>query len=309
MAGTPILDRAVRSFARSGAGAAAPHADPRADQIAAGQLFDPREIGARPRWQTEAIVRSLCYNAFVGNKTALCRVLGRFQMFVDTTDVGLGTHLLTHGGWEMWHTEALVELLKPGMTAVDVGANVGYFTLLMAELVGPEGRVHAIEPNAGIAALLRRSIDVNGFGARTTVHELALGDATEQVALVVPAHEPKNAYVVPAVGRRSETRVASQRFDAMPELLTADLIKIDVEGSEERVWQGMRGLLGSGRPLTIILEVKLERYADAPGFVDELDRHGFSLSVIDPADGIVPIDRAGLLARRHDEDQLVVLRR
>ncbi len=63
----------------------------------------------------------------------------------------------------------LRSVIEPGMTVVDVGANVGQMTLEMAHLVGPTGRVIAIEPGPGNLAVLRRHVEGNGFAARVTV--------------------------------------------------------------------------------------------------------------------------------------------
>ena len=304
MSATSAITRAARSLVRGRPRAS----DPRQLQIAAGTPFDLGDLLTRPRDRNQAVVQSLCYNAFLGNKTSLCRVLGRFRMYVDTTDLGLSSHLLTLGYWEMWHTEAMARLVRPGMTAVDIGANLGYFTVLMSELVGPSGRVHAFEPNPALAERLRKSVYVNGF-AWTTVHELALSDAAGEAALSVPAGDPKNGQIVPIGPGGPRLRVETGRLDALPGLLDADILKIDVEGAEQAVWRGMAGLLESPRPLTIVLEFTMGRYEDPAAFVDQLTRHGFSLEVIDPFDGIVPIDRAWLLSRPHGEDQLVVLRR
>lgn len=103
--------------------------------------------------------------------------------------------------------------------------------------------------------------------------------------------------------------IAAERLDAIPDLLTADVIKIDVEGAEEKVWRGMRGLLDSDRSVTIILEFTLKRYKDPIAFIAELGRYGFSLCVIDPAPGIVPTDPERILSRSRDDDQLLVLSR
>lgn len=283
--------------------------DARALHEAAGSLFDLGDFGTRPRHRNEAVIRSLCRNAYLGDHTAICRVLGRYKLFVDTGDLGLSSHLLTEGYWEMWHTEAMARFVKPGMTAIDVGANLGYFTILLGDLVGPGGTVHAFEPNPHVAALLTSSVEINGHAARTTIYEMALSDAAGTAALRVPPNQPKNAHIVKARVGSDDPVIQLKRLDGFPDLLEADFIKIDVEGAEEAVWRGMRGLLESRRPLTVILEFTRYRYKDAGAFVDELTAHGFSTAVIDPRKGVIPISRAELLDAPGAEDQLVVLRR
>ena len=281
----------------------------RLQQVQAGTLFSIHEISHHHRGDCEAIIRSLCHATYLGDDTALCRVLGRFKMYVDTWDRGLSVHLLADGYWEMWHTEAMLTLVKPGMKAVDIGANLGYFTLLMAELVGPEGSVHAFEPNRDLVMRLRDTVEINGFAGRTTVHEVALSDRTGRAQLSIPTNQPKNGYVVAAGGGRDAQRIRLRRFDQITQLADADYIKIDVEGAEEAVWKGMEGLIARGRPLTIVLEFTGGRYASAERFLDEILSGGFSLSIIDYRDGVVPISREDLLARPPAEDQLIVLRR
>ena len=77
---------------------------------------------ARP--EAEAACQARCQTAYLGEKTALCRVLGKYLMYVDSTDLSLAPHLLLNGFWEMWITEAVVRALRPGWNCVDVGANL-----------------------------------------------------------------------------------------------------------------------------------------------------------------------------------------
>lgn len=298
--------RATRNWLRGGP---PPPRDWRATRIAETLPFGLSELASRSRMWNQAVIRSQCYNAYLGDQTSLCRVLGRYRMYVDTADLGLSSHLLSEGYWEMWHTEAMVDLVRPGMTAVDVGANLGYFTLLMADLVGPTGRVHAFEPNPAIAERMRKSLYVNGFSARTTVHQMGLADRAGEFGLFIPPDDPKNGRLVRLHNPALSVRIALDRLDAIPGLLEADFIKIDVEGAEEKVWRGMAALLESGRPLTVVLEFVADRYKDPAAFIADIERHGFSLAVIDEDQGLLPLDRAGLLARPSNEDQLVVLRR
>lgn len=272
-------------------------------------LFDIGRLLHAPRHENEAVIRGLCQNAYLGDDTALCRVLGRYKMFVDTRDVGVSSHLLLDGYWETWTTEAMLRFVRPGMTAVDVGANLGYFATLMADLVGPAGRVLAFEPNPPIADRLRKTIAVNGFTARTMVHELALGAEEGGAVLIVPPGEPKNAHVVAAAPVSGATMVARRRLDAIPEALDADFVKIDVEGAEEDVWRGMEGIFARGRPLTIFLEFTPGRYASPARFLDEILGHGFALAIIDLVRGVRPIGREAVLAGPPAEDQMLVLTR
>ncbi len=271
--------------------------------------FNLDDLLAWPRDINEAIIRSLCFSAYLDDATALCRVLGRYKMLVDTKDMGVSVHLIGDGFWEMEHTEATVRLLKPGMKAVDIGANLGYFSLLMADIVGPSGSVHAFEPNPAIAARLRHSLEMNGFAERATVHELALFDRAGEMRLAIPDNQPKNGHIVMGSAGGGGTRIATERFDATPALADADYIKIDVEGAEEAVWRGMAGFLSRGRPLTVVLEFTPVRYADPGAFLDKILSSGFSLAIIGHSHGITPISREDVLAAPPMVDQLLVLRR
>lgn len=274
-----------------------------------GQYFDIWNLLKPPRHLNEAAVRALCRNAFLGDDWSVCRVLGRYRMFVDTRDVGLSTFLLLDGYWEMWTTEAMLRFIRPGMTVVDIGANLGYFSLLMGDLVGPTGRVVAFEPNPRMAERARRSAHVNGFAGITQVHEVALSDHSGDTMMFVPPTEPKNAHFSQAMGREGEIRVRVQRADAFDAILDADFIKIDTEGAEEMVWRGMDGILRRDRPLTVFLEFTPARYLDAAAFLDSILAGGFALNRIDYFDpaGVVAVSRADVLDAPPHEDQMLVL--
>lgn len=276
---------------------------------ALGAIFDIWALRTGDRWRHEAVIRGLCQTAYLGDHTAICRILGRYKMYVDTRDVGVASHLMLDGYWEMWNTEALVGLIRPGMTVVDIGAHCGYFTVLMADLVGPEGRVVAFEPNPPIAELLRRSVAINGLASRTTVHELALGDAQGIASFEVPTTEPKNARIVSGAPGPGMIQVPVMRADQLPALLAADFIKIDAEGAEEAIWRGLTGVFAQNRPLTILLEFTSARYADAGAFLDEILSHGFSLGEVDLVRGIEPRTREEILASSPVDDQMLLLTR
>lgn len=140
----------------------------------------------------------------------------------------------------------LKQLLLPGMTVVDVGANIGYYLLLFQQAIGPRGRVVCIEPSVENLPELRRNMELNRFD-NVALHAVALGDHEGETGLrsginsgVVEAHS--GTYQVPL-----------RRLDRLIDE-PVDFLKIDVEGYEGQVLAGAEQLLERHKP-TIFLEL------------------------------------------------------
>jgi predicted O-methyltransferase YrrM len=103
---------------------------------------------------------------YLGNSRALCRVLDSFLMYVDTRDTCFTPQVLSNACWRPAQTRVFSQLVKRGMRVMEVGAQTGYFTLLAAAGVGPQGRVLALEPDARKGELLALNVQVNGFGGQ-----------------------------------------------------------------------------------------------------------------------------------------------
>jgi FkbM family methyltransferase len=279
----------------------------------AGTLLQPHELAALDRQHAEAAIRSRVQNAYLGDRVALSLILGRYKFFLDTSDVGFGSHVMLDGFWEIWLTLFCARNLHAGMTAVDVGAHLGYYAVMFAELVGGAGRVIAVEPNPRSAELLRRSVDLNGFTARTTLFPGALGSVdNERLPLYVPAFEPKNALIVSCVDgldqrRGSIVEVASATLDSLcAEAKTVDFIKIDAEGSEERIFDGMRSTIARSQPM-IVMEFNAARYRQPAAFVERLLATYGALYAIDFQGLASPTAPDDLLTQRVGEDWLIVI--
>jgi len=240
--------------------------------IARGGLdrLDVEEFACRSKRVLEALCRARAQPVYLGGNEALCRILGRYKLYVDTRDKGLGAHLLLDGYWEMGLTMHIARHVRAGMAAVDVGANFGYYTVLLAALVGDSGHVLAIEPAPEAAEMLRRSVALNGFERFTTVIEAAAGTGEAPHALLfVPEREPKNAQIVASPDGLDHIpgtvhRVAQSPIDALAaDKRRIDFVKIDAEGAEEAVIAGMLATLRRDRPL-LVLEFNAARARD-PG--------------------------------------------
>ena len=148
--------------------------------------------------------------------------------------------------------------LAPGDVFIDIGANIGFFTLIAARRVGPRGRVYSFEPVAENAASIVRSGRLNGFSTIEVFGE-AVGARTERSELML-AHHIGGAMLASAgkppdlCGSVNVDVVSLDDAIDTRKLRSPALIKIDVEGAELEVLQGMRRTLQSVRP-TLIYEV------------------------------------------------------
>jgi FkbM family methyltransferase len=172
---------------------------------------------------------------------------------------------LNDGYYERAEQTFCAGYLEPAMTAFDVGASHGFYTLLFAKLAGPEF-VHAFEPEEGNFARLRTNLELNGFGAVHTVGAAAVDEAGEVELNVFPAE----LYGWHTLGRPSlevdgqpAEPVASRRvrgitldaYCAERGIDRIDLLKLDVEGAELEALRGARRLLDEGRIRCLVFEV------------------------------------------------------
>jgi FkbM family methyltransferase len=162
----------------------------------------------------------------------------------------------------MWLTKFMARTVKEGMFVLDVGANFGYYSVLMADLVGPNGKLIAFEPNPHAAASAEASLSVNGFGSRSTVVRSAASDTAGSVTFCIPHDEPKNARMVPADYTQPGADTIQVPTVTIDEICRGerkvDFIKIDAEGGEYRIFQGMQEIIRRDCPM-IILEFNADR--------------------------------------------------
>jgi FkbM family methyltransferase len=181
--------------------------------------------------------------------------LDRFQMFVRPNDFFVGAVIANDKVYEAYVTDEIGRLLQTGMVFVDIGANIGYFTLLAAVLVGPEGRVIAFEPNPDNCDLLQQSIAANGFD-NISLHPYAVAESEQEFQLDVGGTSSNGRVIdfssqaVPGDGPPRLIRaVALDHF--LVDEPRIDVIKMDIEGAEPRALQGMEQIIARHRPVLI----------------------------------------------------------
>jgi FkbM family methyltransferase len=159
-------------------------------------------------------------------------------------------------------TVALIESrLRSGMVVFDVGANVGYVTLVAARCVGPAGRVVAFEPTPAVRGRLLENISLNGL-RNVSVESVALSDRNGEATFYInnaPEESEGNSLMVGALSDNPKTvivvtRTLDQQVASM-DLRHVDLLKLDVEGSELRVLRGGAQILSRDDAPDLVLEV------------------------------------------------------
>jgi FkbM family methyltransferase len=181
--------------------------------------------------------------------------LGRFKMFVRPNDSLISAEIARDRRYESHVSTVLESLLQSGDTFIDVGANIGYFALMAASIVGPRGRVIAFEPNADNYEMLRESTRANDFESILTIHPAAVSDMVGMLSFSTGGLEG-NGRIVNAVEAEAETIPlplvqAVTLDDALRECGRIDVIKMDVEGAEARVWRGMSELVRRHKPIIV----------------------------------------------------------
>ncbi len=247
----------------------------------------------------EHLSHANAFASYVGNGVCLCRTLGRYLLYVSSGDIGIACHLMAEGYWESWVTLAMLRTVQPGWRCVDVGAHAGYYSVLLADLVGPGGHVDAFEPNPETFALLDRNRDVNGVSSRLTIHQLAAGrESRRDLTLYYPARLPGSGSVI---HRQPRDDVLTVQVDMEPldALIQPPIhfMKIDAEAADHDVLEGALRLLDASPGVTIFFEHLCCYYLDqARAKLDRLTELGFPLAHIDFSGDVVPITREQLLA-------------
>lgn len=172
-----------------------------------------------------------------------------FRILASPDDLDVGREVL-HGDYEPHVAAVFRDVLRPGMHVVDVGANIGYFTMLTAALVGPAGSVLAVEPNAANARMLEASRRLNGF-AHVTVLQAAAGRTTGLLAINT-AFTNGTTSAIEDGQELAATSVACLALDRMVDpSRRIGLVKLDVEGAEHNALLGCQALLRRDRPVLV----------------------------------------------------------
>lgn len=237
---------------------------------------------------------------------------GKFTIAVRPDDCGVAAEILQHGVYEPHVAAFCQRFIRPGMSILDVGANIGFHTLHAAILSGPSGKVYAVEPDPRNTALLDLSLSLNLSRAPVEVIPAAPSDAAGELVLS-DLGNPANS------GARFTHRDRAlleqlvhgpdPKFDPVrafrwdDERLDArlDLVKIDIEGFEPVALAGMERSLERHRPV-VLSEFARSNLRQIGGveptaYLDSFRRRGYEAAFLRDDGGLAPESNEALLAR------------
>ncbi len=206
-------------------------------------------------------------------RASLHRALGRrylekriydYRMRLDLSDRGISRTLLLFGRRELEHKVMLERVLQPGMTVLDIGANIGYYALMELRLIGPGGTLVAVEPSPSNVELLRHNLALNGYHG-VEVHQAAVSDRAGRRRFFLSDMSNLNTFHDTGTGRlHLSGETVEVETLTVPELMAGnppDLIRMDVEGHEVEVIDGLLPAVEAGEMAPMILfETHLSRY-------------------------------------------------
>jgi FkbM family methyltransferase len=213
------------------------------------------------------------------------------KLWVNTDDKTVRDSLLVYGTHEAYQTEILLALAKPGMTFLDVGANIGYYSVVLAGIAGATGKIYAFEPEPTNLGFLCRNIDENGFKNIVPVAK-ALFDKDGAAALHIDSqHLGSHALSVQTGdGASCSLNVETITLDTFADRELGghrvDLIKIDAQGAEAHILRGGRRTLTTDKP-AILLEFEPQCLLNLGTQPEELlaliEELGFVIQIADDA--------------------------
>jgi len=198
------------------------------------------------------------------NQKFIIKKIYNYKMLLDLNDKGISRTLLLFGKRELEHKKMLEDIIKPGMTVLDIGANIGYYSLMMLKLIGDKGKLIAVEPSPSNIEILKKNLLLNNF-QDVEVHNGAISDEnsikkfflSEMSNLNTLNYTDKKSLNLTGKTIDVKTFTVSEIIDDRD----LNLIRMDVEGHEVEVLNGLIPNIGSNNLYpSIIFETHRSRY-------------------------------------------------
>ena len=201
------------------------------------------------------------HGTYIGNNKMLVKTVYNGLLTVSSEDKTIMPMLVTRGLFEGPLTNDFLRQLKPGHTVVDIGANIGYFTVLAAMWVGETGKVIGYEASPAVFTVLKDNITMNWLLNQTEIYNKAVYSQNTMIKF----HQSDNFQGESSIHMWTESEHDAKQFttieveavkldDVLCQYDTIDLLKMDIEGAEYHAFLGMMALMRQGKIKQIAFE-------------------------------------------------------
>jgi len=228
------------------------------------------------------------FEKYVLRKAFTCRMIQANKMYLDMQVGGVSKELAIWGIREEPKTLLLKEELEEGMVVADIGANIGYYTLMEASLVKKSGKVYAFEPDSRNLKLLKRNIELNGHNEIVEVYNTAVSDKARTSKIYMADETNLNTMLAPDKvdtyklhkWRSAEVKTVSLD-DFLRDKRPVNFIRMDIEGFEVEVFNGMTETVKNApAKFKILFELHMHTYYLAkPNRMEPVLRRFFELGL------------------------------
>lgn len=249
------------------------------------------------------------YNASNQNPEQWMTVHG-IPLIANVQDYGIGTLLYLKGSYALARVNEIKQIVRECDTVIDIGANIGYFTVLLANLVGPQGKVYAFEPDPRNFQLLKQTIEKNGW-TNVIAEQKAISDKEGEFTLYQGREWTGNS-LTPNNYVSTTTIQVTNLDNYLPHEKNIKLVKMDMDGSEPLAIAGMSKLIKRNPGIYVMAEYEpgnVKRYLKNPlDFITIAEKQGLKLSAIFHVDtGRLPHNDLEQLRKMTDEDAVDLL--
>jgi FkbM family methyltransferase len=177
------------------------------------------------------------------------------KFYIDKWDGAVSQELILSGKWEEYETKLFKENIKSGDVVVDIGAHIGYYTLIAAAIVGKKGRVYAFEPNHKNFQILKKNVEENNYKNIVLINK-AVSNRNKKGFLFLNSENTGDHRVFDSKDSRKvetiQTITLDKYFDNKEKEI--HMLKMDIQGSEANAFQGGIKIIKKSKNIKIISE-------------------------------------------------------
>jgi FkbM family methyltransferase len=219
-------------------------------------------------------------SSYLGDGVALTYLVDATPIYINSDDFGGPSNFLNGGRYEEQNLEVLLSFVKEDTVFLDIGANLGFFTLQVGKRVLRRGRVYSFEPHPKLLSLLRWNVHLNGLTGTVSCFPFGLSDQNSPAKFAYPiGHLGGGA--VSDLADNADFDIVDSELRRLDDVLgpdfVCDLVKIDVEGHELNVLNGMRRVVDNSPEIKILFEKLAPNLGTEDTFEEYFRERGFNL--------------------------------